>query len=123
MRHSNFYRMYEEIDRMVESELVNAVNAHGGEYVFIHPEGHSGYDGEADEKSDAPIILASQKNAETTEDCYVSRVTVMDGSLMVYGFPTGCYSTEDEDYFDYIPHGQLMWVIDMIPEVEEVKGH
>ena len=36
MKHTDLHNEYEKLDAIEKKELIAAVKAHGGEYVFIH---------------------------------------------------------------------------------------
>lgn len=121
MRHTDFYNQYKYLDGLTEDELKAAVKAHGSEYIFIHTE--TGYDDDhiSEERNNAPIIFASTKWMESYEDFYVTRIEIDNfDCVVVYGFPKdGWY--DDEQELTSIAHGQLEYVIDKIPETDEVK--
>ena len=117
MKHTDFYSLYKKLDAQAEEELMTAIKAHGSEYVFIHTDND---DHISEEKNDAPIISASTKWMESYEDFYISRVVVEDGDyLVVYGFPKEGWA-DDEQELTSIAHGQLEYIIDLIPETDEV---
>lgn len=120
MKHTDFYNQYKYLDALTEDELKAAVKAHGNEYVFIHTDDDDD-NRIAEEKVEAPIILASTKNMESYEDFYVTRVAIEDfDSVVVYGFPKDGWSDDERELTDII-HGQLEVVIDLIPETDEVQ--
>lgn len=121
MKHTDFYNQYKYLDACTENELKAAVKAHGREYVFIHTENDDDDDHISEERNNAPIISASTKWMESYEDFYVTRVTIDDfDCVVVYGFPKDGWS-DDEQELTSIAHGQLEYVIDEIPETDEVQ--
>lgn len=117
MKHTDLHNEYEKLDAIEKKELIAAVKAHGGEYVFIHID-DDGYCNE-EEKNNAPIIMASTRCMDHYEDFYVSRVEIYAYHLIIYGWPIEGY--EDEREIDSIAHGHLGYVIDHIPETNDVK--
>lgn len=107
MKHTDFYKEYKALDDLERSELIDAVKAHGGEYVF--PE---------DSK---PCVIGSFKHCETAQ-YYVTKVTVdEDDWLTIYGYPTE-YWNDGEDEIMFIEFGHIGFITDQIPETEEVKN-
>lgn len=117
MKHTDLYNEYKKLDAIEREELVAAVNAHGGEYVFIHVDEDGNYDSE--EQNNAPIVAASTRYMDAYEDFYISRVEVKNDYLYIYGWPKE--SGADEDEIESIAHGHLGYIIDMIDETETVK--
>lgn len=117
MKHTDLYNEYKKLDAIEREELIAAVNAHGGEYVFIHIDEDGDYDSE--EQSDAPIVAASTRYMDAYEDFYISRVEVKNGHLYIYGWPTE--RVADEDEIENVAHGHLGYITDMIDETETVK--
>lgn len=117
MKHTELYQEYKRLDELERKELIAAVEAHGGEYVFIHLDDEGDYDD--DERNNAPIISGSYGWMSNYEDFYVSRVEVRNGFLTLYGWDKEGYSDEHE--IDDVAHGHLGYVTDMIPETETVK--
>lgn len=114
MKHTDLWSAYRALDQFAAEELIAAVNAHGGEYVF--------YDKKHDDPDTVimPWITASWKHCETG-DFYVTRVVVDEGKyLTIYGVPVEDVSAT-EDYLDYIAPGQIGDIIDFIPETNDVK--
>lgn len=119
MKHTDFYKLYKKLDEQARKELVAAVKAHGNEYVFIHTDEDGAYD--EDDKDNAPIILASTHHMSNYEDFCVVSVSLNDNdALSIYGFAKEGFS-EDEHELCYIAHGHLEYLIDSIPETEDVK--
>ena len=117
MKHTDLYNEYKKLDAIEAKELVAAVKAHGDEYVFIHFDDGGDYDSE--ERDNAPIIAASTKYMNGYQDFYVSRVEVENEHYRLFGWPTEGLSDEVE--LDSVAHGHLGYVIDCIPETEEVS--
>lgn len=117
MKHTDLYGEYRKLDEIEIAELILAVEAHGNEYTFIHFDDDGNYD--VEEWDNAPLISASYGWMETYEDFYISRVKVDKGFYTLYGFPKeGCV---DEIKIDSVVHGHLGYVIDYIPETDDVK--
>lgn len=117
MKHTDLHNEYKKLDAIEKKELIAAVKAHGGEYVFIHID-DDGYCNE-EEKNNAPVIMASTRCMDHYEDFYVSRVEIYAYHLIIYGWPIDGY--EDEREIDSIAHGHLGYITDHIPETENVK--
>lgn len=116
MKHTDLYNEYRKLDRIETAELILAVQAHGNEYIFIHFD-DGNYD--VEECYNAPIICASSRWTDAYEDFYISRVKVDKGFYTLYGWPTESYADEIE--IDSVAHGQLGYIIDYIPETDDVK--
>lgn len=117
MKHTDLYNEYKKLDEIERQELIAAVQAHGGEYVFIHVDEDGDYDD--DEQNEAPIVAASTRYMDSYEDFYISRVEVKNGYLSIYGWPKESWSDEDE--IDSVAHGHLGYITDMIEQTETVK--
>lgn len=120
MKHTDFYALHKKLDEQARTELKAAIKAHGKEYVFIHADSDDD-DQISDEKNNAPIIAASTKWMDSYEDFYVSRVAFDEyDSLIIFGFPKEGWA-EDEQELTSTAHGHLEYIIDQIPETEEVQ--
>ncbi len=111
MKHTDFYSILENIKNQEIQELTAAVKAHGGKVTFQ-------YDMETDD--DPPILIF---NPEGTVEVVVGTVIVEDDRLRVFGNDKNdCYADEQEEFFieDALP-GQLSFIIDAIPETDNVK--
>ena len=117
MKHTELYNEYKKLDELEREELIAAVKAHGGEYVFIHIDEDGDYDSE--EQNNAPIVAASTRYMDAYEDFYISRVEVKDGHLNIYGWSKEGWADEDE--IDSVAHGHLGYITDMIDETETIK--
>lgn len=117
MKHTELYNEYKKLDELERQELIAAVNAHGGEYAFIHIDENGDYDSE--EQNNAPIVAAATRYMDAYEDFYISRVEVKDGHLNIYGWPKEGWADEDE--IDSVAHGHLGYITDMIDETETIK--
>lgn len=78
MKHTDLYAKYQALDAQERRELVAAVKAHGGEYIFP----------KCDEDGDdnRPVVCASFKHADDPGDYTVTRVAVDDeyGALSLF---------------------------------------
>lgn len=117
MKHTELYNEYKKLDELERQELISAVKAHGGEYVFIDKEDDSWM-----EKDDYPTVIASFRYTDE-QSCYnVSRVTVdNDDNLTIYGFCNDYGGPFDEDELYYIEFGHIGTIIDFVPATETVK--
>lgn len=118
MKHLDLWHAYKELDNLEAEQLKAAVKAHGGEYVFRDVE--KDYEELGEEIPEMPCIMAAWKHCDCYEDYYITRVTVEDDELTLYGYPKDGWSA-DEHWIDSIAHGSYGWIIDMIPETENVK--
>lgn len=117
MKHTDLYNKYKKLDEIERQELIAAVQAHGGEYVFIDEDDEDWYDND-----DVPIVCACFSYSDGMSDYYVSRVTVDDkGYLSIYGFDKEYGSPSDERELYQIETGHIGTIIDFIPETETVK--
>lgn len=117
MKHTDLYNEYKKLDEIDRQELIAAVQAHGGEYVFIHVDEDGDYDME--EQDDAPIVAASTRYMDAYEDFYISRVEVKNNCLYIYGWPKE--SIDDEREIESVAHGHLGYITDMIDATETAK--
>lgn len=117
MKHTELYNEYKKLDELGRQELIAAVKAHGGEYVFIDENDEDWYDND-----DVPIVCARFSYFDGMSDYYVSRVTVDDkGYLSIYGFEKEYDSPSDERELYQIEAGHIGTIIDCIPATETVK--
>ncbi len=118
MKHTDFYALHKKLDSQAKVELIAAVRAHGGEYIFVHFDDDGDYDEE--ERNEAPIIMASTHSQDTYEDYYISRIELRDDEfLSIYGWAKDGWADEVE--LEYFAHGHLEYIIDQIPETEDVQ--
>lgn len=112
MKHTDFYRKYKAIEALEREELKKAVLAHGGEFRFQTEDGNDVGDVQM------PIVMAGDSHWECNCDCYITRVAVVDGYLEIYGYDKE-YGNE-ETRLDDVEFGHLQYIIDEIPETDEV---
>lgn len=113
MKHTDFYKKYREIEAQEREELKKAVLAHGGEFRF-QTENGGGIEG-----IQAPIVMAGDSHWETNCDCYITRVAIVNGFLEIYGYDKEYGNKEMR--LDDIEFGHLEYIIDEIPETDEVS--
>lgn len=119
MNHTDFYTLHRELDERAKQELIAAVRAHGGEYVFAEPDEYEEFD--AEDLYKCPVIMAATRWMEGYEDFYIVRVEFLEKEgLCIYGVPKERWDEELE--LDSFVHGHLEYIIDEIPETEEVKS-
>lgn len=117
MKHTELYNEYKKLDELERQELIAAVKAHGGEYVFIDED-----DEDWSERDDYPIINACNSYSDRQSYYIVSRVMVDDeGYLSIYGFAEEYGDPSDERELDDIENGYIGIIIDCIPETDTVK--
>lgn len=119
MKHTDFYIEYKKLNDIEKQELIAAVNAHGGEYVFIHIDDDNDGELDMDEYAAAPVILATSGWPENFSCYHISSVAIVNGNLRIYGVPED--SCGDEREIDDVPDGHLGCIIDYIPETETVS--
>lgn len=118
MKHTDLYNEYKKLDALERDELIAAIKAHGGEYVFIHVDEDGYYDSE-ERDNFSPIISASASWMAEYVDFYISRVAVdSNGALTIYGWPKETLS--DVMKITDVAHGHLGYITDMIPETEDI---
>lgn len=116
MKHTDYYSAYQALDKKERQELIAAVKAHGGQYVFINQGDESWF------AKRFPIVIASSKYSEDYSNYNVSRITIDDnGNLNIYGFNRDYEGLDDEVELDYIAFGHIGDIIDFIPETGVVK--
>lgn len=114
MKHTNNYNKLKALDNLDRRELLAAVMAHGGIYRWYDE------DGEEIEGRNAPIIVGAWKHMDGSEDYIITHVVVNDNYVEIYGFPKEGWETTP-DFMYWIDHGQIGYIIDEIPETEEVS--
>ena len=117
MKHTELYNEYKKLDELERQELIAAVKAYGGEYVFIDEDTEDWEDND-----DCPIVSACFSYSDNQSDYYVSRVAVDEkGYLAIYGFDKEYGSPSDERELNYIETSHIGTIIDFIPATETVK--
>lgn len=112
MKHTDYYKKQQELERLAEKELIAAVKAHGGSFSF--------FDEGVEVDNGAPIIVASNKYDEICKEHFVTRVEVDDDNeLTIYGYPKFGWPDVYELFF--IELGGMEIINDYIPETESVK--
>lgn len=112
MKHTNFYAAHAAIERLARIELIDALNAHGGE--FIAPN-------YAKEGLAELVIVGAFKHSEGSEDILFTRANLDKyGKLAIYGKPYN-RQYEDEEQIEFLEDGYIHFILDMIPETELVS--
>ena len=112
MKHTNFDPIFEKLLQIEKEELKKAVSAHGGVYRF---------------KDDfAPCVtFPCSDSSDTAEDIRIMQVSVDDsGKIHLLGVSYGPFSYDDpENEYDpdYLPLGEVGFIIDAIPDTETTK--
>lgn len=124
MKGTDFYKLYRELQAREMAELVAAVNAHDGSYVFFD----CNTDNEGldeiweEEKRNCPMILASSQYDETYSDFYVTKVELTSPNCVdIYGVRAEYGVPLDEDVLDCIHIGHTHYITEDIPETSTVK--
>lgn len=124
MRHTELYYAYKALDKHLERELIAAVKAHGGEYIFIHLNEDENEVLDGDENINAPVVLAAYKYTEEYKPFKISRLVVEthleSDTLVAYGWLHDP-GWPDENLVDSFAHGALDMLIDAIPPTEKVQ--
>jgi hypothetical protein len=124
MKCTDLYKKYKELDAQERRELAAAVNAHGGEFIFIDCDSDDAEDKwfENDEDENAPIILGSNRYNDESEDYYISRVRVNEyGTPEIYGFRKSGDTPADEQSLDSVEFSHISFITSLIPETDDVK--
>lgn len=121
MKCTDFYKKHRELDAIARQELIAAVEAHGGEYVFLNSD-EDAKDWQEKAYYEAPVVMGSYRHAASYSDYYVSRLKVEDGRLAIYGFLSEYEDPSYEDEIETVATGQLQWIIEAIPETEAVRS-
>lgn len=117
MKHTELSNEYKKLDEIARQELIAAVKAHGGEYVFINEDDEDWYDCD-----DCPIVCACFGYGDEASAFYVSRVVVDDKDyLTIYGFDQSYGNPSDECELYYVETGHIRHILDFIPATEIVK--
>lgn len=123
MKHSDFTRLYDRIALQESKELIEAVKAHGGEYVFIHLDNNNEVIDHA-EIEGAPIVTATHQWYVMLQDHYVSRIKVSETNgvdeLQIYGWLVDP-GWPDEYLITDVAYGHRSSIMDLIPETATVS--
>ena len=106
MKCTNFEKLYQPIYEMEKAELIAAVKAHGGKYVFSEYE--------------MPIINGYAHYGDYPADIAITSVSFDGQVLEIIGHEMGCGNDELVDA-DCIAFGHIQYIIGAIPETDEVK--
>ncbi len=110
MKHTDFYSLYREIQKREYAELAEAVKAHGGAFSLID---------ELDE-DELPAVSACQISDDEYHDYIITKVEVDEYHVRIWGLPKNGW-LEEAEVLDSIAYGHLEYIIDAIPETEEVQ--
>lgn len=116
MKHTDFYKICENLKQLEEQELVKAVQAHGDKYVF--------YDSDTDDHDklyDCPIVAAAAKHDDQYYDYRIVRVEVHYFNESSYA----CVYGIEKEYGDDVEQvkvvtGHTEFIIDDIPATDTV---
>lgn len=110
MKHSDYQAKIDEIKTLECCELKRAVSAHGGFYEWSEENGGC-----------PPIIAINSDNSEPEpQDVEITKVAVIDNCLEISGIDKGTGEPIEFDIDDIFP-GHLSFIIDYIPETDEVS--
>ena len=113
MEHSNFYAMCDKIRKMEARELHLALEAHGGEFVWINDEN------DEEELYDPPIILVNLNDGPM--DVVIHKVWLNDGCIELSAFDNEWGNQVDIELEDIVP-GHLAYLIEYMPITDKVKS-
>lgn len=113
MEHSNFYAMCDKIRKMEARELHLALEAHGGEFVWIDDEN------DEEELYNPPIILVNLNDGPM--DVVVHKVWLDDGCIELLAFDNEWDNQVDIELEDIAP-GHLAYLIEHMPVTDNVKS-
>lgn len=112
MKHTNFDPIFEKLRQIENDELKKAVNSHGGVYRFTDDSGPC-------------VTFPCSDSSDTAEDIRIMQVSVDDaGKIHLLGVPYGpfCADEPENEYDpDYLPLGEVGFIIDAIPGTETTK--
>ena len=113
MEHSNFYAMCDKIRKMEARELHLALEAHGGEFVWI--------DDENDEEQlyEPPIIMVNSNDGPM--DVVVHKAWLDDGCIVLLTYDNEWGNRVDIEPEDIAP-GHLAYLIEYMPVTDKVKS-
>lgn len=126
MKCSNFYKLVNELKDREKSELIAALNAHGGSYDFYHDSNEiEDIDEDADDFTEImdnlPCVACNPDNYDPDPvDVIVTSVKVKDGWLSFECYEKGYYNSVSVAVDDFFV-GQLEYVISAIPETDDVN--
>lgn len=122
MKHSDFMAQFKQLEDKLYEELFWAVKAHGGIYTFIRLD-EDGNVIDEDEEENAPRVIGSMGWWDESRGIVVSRIEVDDSDhyIRFYGWPTDPVWSRDERRIDDIGIRDLDFIIDCIPETDEVS--
>lgn len=122
MKHSNFTAQFKQLEDKLYEELYWAVKAHSGVYTFIRLD-EDGNVIDEDEEENAPRVIGSVGWWDESRGIVVSRIEVDDSDhyIRFYGWPTDPGWSCDERRIDDIEIRDLDFIIDCIPETDEVS--
>ena len=112
MKHTNFDPIFEKLRQIEKDELKKAVNSHGGVYRFSDDSGPC-------------VTFPCSDSSDTAEDIRIMQVSFDDtGKIHLLGVPYGpfCADEPENEYDpDYLPLGEVGFIIDAIPGTETTK--
>ena len=121
MKHSDFYTIYKNIERLEEQELIKAVQAHKDVYEFVKPDEDGDYPKDYER---CPIVSAAAGYDDQYYDYLVVSVEVRYSEktknpyFYVYGIEKECGAEVGEIK---VATGHLHYIIDEIPATKDVS--
>lgn len=110
MKHTDFYSLYREIQKREYAELAEAVKAHGGSFSLVDE-----LDGD-----ELPAVSACQISDDEYHDYVITKVENRKSGVRIFGYPKNGWSCEAGE-LDGVAYGDIEYIIDAIPETEEVQ--
>lgn len=121
MKCTDFYSLYQALDKIAKDELIKAIKAHNGVCEFASEE-----DVEEREilENSCPVVIGNLEYGNEPSHYYVMKVEVKTNRngidiLHIYGTSMDYPGYYDE--MEDIEHGYLPNIIDFIPETDEVS--
>lgn len=124
MKCTELCNLYKALEEHEKKELIAAVKAHGGEYVFIHLDIDEDEEVDEEELYNAPVVSGSWKHMECFQDYRISRVKVETigtdlETVTIYGWPNDP-NWPDEDEITEVAYNHLSYITSQIPETETI---
>lgn len=118
MKHTNFHSQLKEIRCNIIKELQAALNAHSGSYTW----GEENEDGDVElpDTDNCPLILANPTHSDGPSDVYIAQISYGDNGFYIVAY-TKEWLDEIDIEIDDIEIGHLEFIIDYIPETQEVS--
>lgn len=112
MKHTDFYTLTKKIKKREFDELYAALQAHGGFYEWP-----------TDEEVERPIIAVnSEEFGDHPCDVEITCANISGYDIRLTGFEVDGYSEEIQFSCNDVETGHLSYIIDYIPEINEIAN-